>query len=105
MQANFSALTDSIITKVLEHIEKRAGKLHKSYAWKARVTLYDLYKSLISLLLTLPDNPETDHFLQIFKLLSILEESSDFEDENVILIVDLYNHVIHFLSIQVSTHL
>lgn len=105
MQANFSALTDSIITKVLEHIAKRAKKLHKSYAWKARITLYDLYKSLISLLMTLPDNPETEHFLQIFKLLGILEDSTDFDDENVLLIIDLYNHVINFLAVQVRKHI
>ena len=99
MQAGFSALTDSVILKLLEHIEKRAQNVHSKYAWVARITLYDIYKSLVSLLLTLPDNPETDHFLLVFKLLDILEKSDDFKKENVLLIIDLYSHVIHFLAI------
>lgn len=102
MQANLAALTDSIIHKLLEHIEKRVDKYYNKYSWKAKLTLTDIYKSLITQLLTLPDNPESDHFLSVFKLLEILEKDHDIEGENILLILDIYNHIIHFLAIQVS---
>lgn len=102
MQANFAALTDSIILKLLEHINKRVDKFYNKYSWKAKLTATDIYKSLITQLLTLPDNPEADHFLSVFKLLEIMQEDVDIEGENKLIIIDLYNHVIHFLAIQVS---
>lgn len=101
MQANLAALTDSIVLKLFEHIEKRVDKFYNKYAWKAKVTLMDIYKSLITQLVTLPDNPEVEHFLNVFKLIEILTKDRDIEGENILLVLDLYNHVIHFLAIQV----
>lgn len=102
MQANLAALTDSIILKLLEHIEKRVDKFYNKYPWRARLTANDVYKSLITQLLTLPDNPEADHFMSVFKLLDIMQEDIDIQGENTLIIIDLLNHVIHFLAIQVS---
>lgn len=101
LQAGYSSLTDSILQKLLEQIEKQSEDIHDEYEWEEKCEIYDQFKGIISLLVLIPDNPESEHFSTLNSLLSILKKH-EFKGENLLLLVDLYAHVLSFYAVQVE---
>lgn len=102
LQSGYSSLTEAVLVKLIEHIEKKLSKINKKYQWEERLAIYDQFKGLISMILILPDNPETDHFLTVKNFMAIIEKKQP-EGENKLLLLDLYSHLIRFYATHVST--
>jgi hypothetical protein len=103
LMSNLPALAESVVLKVLDHLEKKSSEIKKQ-TFEQKQVFFDKYKGILNFLLVLPDSPETEPLNNLRTVISSVNKMG-LTGENRIFAIDLLLSAVHHLAVQYQDQL